>query len=111
MRDRHSSARSHRSASQHAQLRLNHRLILDSPKKNVFRFCPDMVLALDHTAWIGPGRDMTEANVTRERAEERNPLADEHGQTTDDQAVYEPGTQELLNRDSTIHVETACTAS
>ena len=68
-----------------------------------------MVLALDHAARIGPGCDMTEADVTRERAKERNPLADEHGQTTDDQAVYEPGTQELLNGDSTVHVETAGT--
>lgn len=61
----------------------------------------DMVLALDHAARIGPGRDMTEADVTRERAEERNSLADEHGKTTDDQAVYEAGTQKLLNRDAT----------
>jgi hypothetical protein len=71
----------------------------------------DMVLTLDHAARIGACHDMTEAYVVRKRAEERNSVADEHRQTADDQTVYEPGAQELLNRDPAVHVETTGTGS
>src|SRR4051812_24704632 len=67
--------------------------------------CHDMVLALDHAARIGTRCDMIEANVAREGAEERNPLANEHGQTTDDHTVDESGAEKFLNGDSAVHVK------
>ena len=64
-----------------------------------------MVLALDHAAGIGSCCDMTESDVVRHGAKKRDSFANEHGQTTDDQSAYEAGTQKLLNRDPTVHVE------
>lgn len=65
-----------------------------------------MILTLHHAAWVGTGRDMLEADVVREGAEQRDTFADEHRQTTDDQAVDKSCVQKLLNGDSTVHVKT-----
>ncbi len=70
-----------------------------------------MILALDHATWIGARRDMAEADVVRDVVEERDALANEHRQTTDDQSVDEADSQKLLDCDPTIYVEMAGTGS
>jgi hypothetical protein len=47
---------------------------------------------------------MTKEDVARQRAKEWDALANEHWQTTNDQAMDESGPQELLNGDSTVDI-------
>src|SRR6185437_7447711 len=69
------------------------------------------IFTLDHAARIGARLDMTETDVSRERAEKRDSIANEHRETTDDQALYESDTHKFLNRDPAVHVQTAGTGS
>src|SRR5688572_33212631 len=80
-----------------------------SAKKRAEESFPNMVLRLDHAAGIGAGGDMTKANIVQERAKEGNTLSDEYRQSTDDQTVDESGAQKLLNRNSTVHIQTVGT--
>jgi len=64
-----------------------------------------MVLALNQPARIVPSRDVTEPDVAREAAEERNSLTDEHRHASDDETLNEPRSQEPLNRDPAVDVE------
>jgi hypothetical protein len=52
-----------------------------------------------------PRRDVTEANIVGQGAEERDSVSDKHGHTGDDETLNQSGAQELLNGDSTVDVE------
>ena len=54
---------------------------------------------------------MTEPDIVRQGAEERNPSADEHGNTRNDQALNKPGLEKPLNGDPAIDVNMPDTAS
>src|SRR5262245_59965554 len=66
---------------------------------------PQLVLALDQAARIGPRRDVTKSNVLRQGREQRNTLADQHRNASDDETIDKPGPKESLNRDATVDVE------
>ncbi len=48
------------------------------------------VLGLNQAAWIGPGHDVTKSDVPRQASEEWNPVANQHGDTSDDKTLDEP---------------------
>jgi hypothetical protein len=48
---------------------------------------------------------MTEPNVKRHGAEERNSISNKHRYANDNQTLNEPGAQETLNRDPTVDIE------
>ena len=52
-----------------------------------------------------PSRDMMEPHISWQRAEEWNTLADEHRHSRDHETLNEAGTQESLNRNSTVDVQ------
>ncbi len=52
-----------------------------------------------------PSRYVTEPNVAREGAEERNSLSNEHRHASDNETLNQPRAQEPLNRDPTVDVE------
>lgn len=64
----------------------------------------DFVFALNQAARIGPCLEMTEPDVARERAEERDPLSDEHRDASNDETLNESGAQEALNGDPAVDV-------
>lgn len=66
--------------------------------------CNDLVFTLDHAPGIGARRDVSEADVVRKGAEERNSIPNQYGQSTDDETVYQPGAQKFLNGDTPIHI-------
>ena len=66
--------------------------------------CNDLVFTLDHAPGIGARRDVSEADVVRKGAEERNSIPDQYGQSTDDETVYQPGAQKFLNGDAPVHI-------
>ena len=70
-----------------------------------------MVLALNQAAGIVPCRYVTEPNVARQGAEERNSFSNEHRHASDNETLNEPRVQEPLNRDPTVDVEVAGTTS
>jgi hypothetical protein len=70
----------------------------------------NLVLALNQTARIVPSRYVTEPNVARQCAEERNSASNEHRHASDNQALNQPRPQEPLNRDPTVDVEVVGTA-
>ena len=70
-----------------------------------------MVLAANQPARIVPSRHVTEPNVARQGAEERNSVSNEHRNASDNETLNEPGAQEPLNRDPTVDVEMLCTSS
>src|SRR5712692_3277092 len=70
-----------------------------------------MVLALNQAAGIVPCRYVTEPNVARQGAEERNSFSNEHRHASDNETLNEPRVQEPLNCDPTVDVEVAGTTS
>src|SRR6202789_1541780 len=70
-----------------------------------FTLCDHVILAADQATGIVTSHDVTEPNVMRQAAEERNPLSNEHRDTRDDETLNESRAQELLNRDSSVDVE------
>jgi hypothetical protein len=48
---------------------------------------------------------MTEQNVMRQAAEERDTLSNEHRDTSDDEALNKPCAKESLNRDAAVYIE------
>src|SRR2546426_12163812 len=64
-----------------------------------------MVLALNQAARIVTSRYVTEPNVAREGAEERNSLSNKHRHASDNETLNEPRSQEPLNGDPTVDVE------
>src|SRR6266496_2429663 len=80
------------------------------------RSCPtslagNMVLALNQAARIVPSRYVMKPHVTRQGAEERNSVSNEHRHASDNETLNEPRAQEPLNRDPTIDVEVVGTTS
>ena len=63
------------------------------------------VFAAYQAAGILSRRYVTEANVVRQGAEERDSVSDEHGHASDGEMLNQSGAQEALNRDSTIDIE------
>src|SRR5712692_3084825 len=70
-----------------------------------------MVLALNQAARIVPCRYVTQPNVARQGAEERNSVSNEHRHASDNETLNEPRVQEPLNRDPTVDVEVVGTTS
>ena len=64
-----------------------------------------MVLALNQAARIVPRHDVTEPDVARQGAEERNPVSNEHRHASDNETLDEPRAQKPLDRDPTVDVE------
>ena len=64
-----------------------------------------MVLALNQAARIVASRYMTEPDIARQGAEERNSVSNEHRHASDNETLNEPRAQEPLNRDPTVDVE------
>ena len=64
-----------------------------------------MVLALYQAAWVVPSRYVTETNVVRQGAEERNPVSNQYRHASDNETLDEPGSQKPLNRDSPVDIE------
>src|SRR5262245_14367997 len=63
------------------------------------------VLTLNEPTGVLPRPQVLESDVARDRAEKRDPLADEDGNARDDQTLNEPGAEEPLNRDPTVYVD------
>ena len=51
----------------------------------------NLILAFDKPAGVLVRCDVSETDVARQRAKERNPRADEHGDTCDDETLDEAG--------------------
>jgi hypothetical protein len=49
-----------------------------------------LILGLNQAAGIGAGHDVTKSDVPRQASEERNPVANQHGDTSDDKTLDEP---------------------
>src|SRR5271157_5053164 len=64
-----------------------------------------MVLALNQAARIVSSRYVTEPYVSRQGAEERNSLSNQHRYASDNETLNLSRAQKPLNRDSTIDVE------
>ena len=64
-----------------------------------------MIFTAHQAAGILLCRNMTEMNVVREGAEERDSLSDENRDASDDDTLNESAAQEALNCDSAIDVE------
>jgi hypothetical protein len=71
----------------------------------------NLVLALDQAAGIVPSGYVTEPNVARQGAEERNSVSNEHGNTCDYEALNEPSPKKPLNGDPAINVNMADAAN
>src|SRR5574342_271040 len=54
----------------------------------------DEVLALHQAAWKGARGHVADHDVVRQRAEQRNPAADQHGDARDDEALDQPRFEE-----------------
>src|SRR5881396_3546509 len=63
------------------------------------------ILALDQAARVLARGDVRQLDVTARRAEERDAGADEHRDAGDDEALDEPGAQEALDGDASVHIE------
>ena len=63
------------------------------------------ILSLDQTAGVVSGGDVLEHDVTRQRAEEGNTIADEHRNPGNDQALDETGPKKPLDGDPAVHVD------
>jgi hypothetical protein len=64
-----------------------------------------VILAADETAGIVARGYVTEPNVVRQAAEERDTLSNEHRDTSDDEALNEPCAEKLLNGDAAVDVK------
>src|ERR1700680_2125620 len=65
----------------------------------------NMVLALNQAAWIVLRRYVTEPQIARQGAEERDPFPNEQRHAGDNETLNEACTQEPLNRDASVDVE------
>src|SRR5207245_439376 len=65
----------------------------------------NFVVALNQTARIVPSRYVTEPDIARKSAEERNSVANEHRHASDDETFNESRAQKPLNRDPAVDVE------
>src|ERR1700690_3031532 len=63
-----------------------------------------LVLTLYQAAGIVLCRDVTELQIARQCAKERNPFANQHRHTSDGETLHQAGAQKPLNRDPTVHV-------
>ena len=70
----------------------------------------NLVLALHQAARIVSSDYVTEPNVVRQCAEERNPASNEHRHAGDNKTLNQPRPQEPLNCDPTVDVEVVGTA-
>jgi hypothetical protein len=71
----------------------------------------EAILGLHQTAGIVLRRDVMEEDVVWQRAEERDAVADEDRDTSDDEAFDEACAQEALNGDAAVDVEIVEAAS
>jgi hypothetical protein len=69
-----------------------------------------MVFGLNQAACVMLGRYVTKPNVMRQFAEERNSVSNEHRHTSDNEALNEACSQELLDRDPTVDIKVVSTA-
>jgi hypothetical protein len=65
----------------------------------------DAVFGLDQAAWVVVRGYVTKADVAGQGAEEGDAVADEHRDSSDDEALHEAGAQKLLNGDPAAHVD------
>ena len=64
-----------------------------------------LVLGLHQAAWIVTRRHMAETNVVLQRSEQRDALANQHGNASDYQALNEAGAQKALDCFAAIDVQ------
>src|SRR5258708_23934158 len=65
----------------------------------------NFILALDQAARILLRRDVTESRITRQAAEQRDPLTNEHWDSGDGETLNQAGAQKPLNGDSSVDVD------
>src|SRR5438094_8583423 len=73
------------------------------------RLSGNFVLATDQPARILPCLHMTEMDVARQSAEQRNSVSNQHWHASDREALNESGAQELLDRDPAVDVQVVST--
>src|ERR1035438_6238715 len=69
------------------------------------------ILTLDEAAGVLPRPDVSEDDVARYSAKERNTGADEHWNASDNEALNKPGLKKPLNSDPAVHVNVPNAAS
>jgi hypothetical protein len=71
----------------------------------------NVVLGLHQTARVALSCHVTESDIALQRAEERNPVSDEHRHSGDNDALNNARTQESLNREPPVDVKVVGTTS